>query len=133
MPDATLTFYGTSILNCLLINCYSCCTVNLITKDLPGFPSGSDVKNLPAVQDTKVQSLSWEDPLEKEMVTHFRILAWRSPWAEEPDRYSLWGRKESDSTERLTLSPGKFHRLSVFIKNDSDNNDKSLSLCKGLT
>ena len=44
MPDATLTFYGTSILNSLLINCYSCCTVNLITKDLPGIPGGSDDK-----------------------------------------------------------------------------------------
>ena len=44
MPEATLNFYGTSTLNCLLTNCYSCCTVNLITKDLPGFPGGSDGK-----------------------------------------------------------------------------------------
>ena len=43
-PDATLTFYGTSILDCLLIKCYKCYTVNLITKDLPGFPGGSDGK-----------------------------------------------------------------------------------------
>ena len=42
------------------------------------------VKNLPAMQDTWVQSLGWEDPLEKEMATHSSILAWRIPWTEEP-------------------------------------------------
>ena len=41
------------------------------------------VKNLPAVQETQVQSLGWEDPLEKRMATHSRILAWRIPWTEE--------------------------------------------------
>ena len=42
------------------------------------------VKNLPAVQETQVRSLGWEDPLEKEMATHSSILAWRMPWTEEP-------------------------------------------------
>ena len=42
------------------------------------------VKNLPAMQKTWVQSLSQEDPLEKEMATHLKILAWRIPWTEEP-------------------------------------------------
>ena len=42
------------------------------------------VKNLPTVQDTWVQSLGWEDPLEKAMATHFIILAWEIPWTEEP-------------------------------------------------
>ena len=42
------------------------------------------VKNLPAMQETWVQCLGPEDPLEKEMTTHFSILAWRIPWAEEP-------------------------------------------------
>ena len=41
------------------------------------------VKNLPAVQETGVQSPGWEDPLEKEMATHSSILAWRIPWIEE--------------------------------------------------
>ena len=41
-----------------------------------GFPGGSVVKNLPAVQETQVQSLGGEDPLEKEMATHSSILAW---------------------------------------------------------
>jgi len=45
------------------------------------------VKNLPAMQETQetqVQSLGWEDPLEEEMATHSSILAWRIPWTEEP-------------------------------------------------
>ena len=44
------------------------------------------VKNLPAMQETRVQSLDQEDPLEKGMATHFSILAWRIQWTEEPDR-----------------------------------------------
>ena len=43
------------------------------------------VKNLPAMQETRVRSLSREDPLEKGMSTHSSILAWRIPWTEEPD------------------------------------------------
>ena len=42
------------------------------------------VKNLPAVQETWFQPLSWEDPLEKEMATHASILTWEMPWTEEP-------------------------------------------------
>ena len=42
------------------------------------------VKNLPAMQETQVQSLGQEDPLEKVMATHSSILAWKIPWAEEP-------------------------------------------------
>ena len=44
------------------------------------------VKRLPAVRETWVRSLGWEDSLEKEMATHSRILAWKIPWTEEPDR-----------------------------------------------
>ena len=40
--------------------------------------------NLPAMQETQIQSLSWEDPLEKGMATHSSILAWKIPWTEEP-------------------------------------------------
>ena len=43
------------------------------------------VKNLPELQETQVQSLDRENPLEKEMATHSRILAWRIPWTEGPD------------------------------------------------
>ena len=48
------------------------------------FPGGSVAKNRPAMQETQVRSLGQEDPLEKEMATHSSILAWRSPWTEEP-------------------------------------------------
>ena len=48
-------------------------------------------KRLPAVWETQVQSLGWEDPLEKEMTTHSSILAWRIPWREEPGRLQSTG------------------------------------------
>ena len=49
------------------------------------------VKNLPAIQQTWVQSLGWEDPLEKEMETHSSILAWKILWTEEPGRLQPMG------------------------------------------
>ena len=53
-------------------------------------------------QKTRVQSLGWENPLEKGMATHSGVLAWEIPWTEEPGGlYSPWGHKESDTTERL--------------------------------
>ena len=57
------------------------------------------VKNLPAVQETQVQSLGLEYPLEEGMATHFSILAWRIPWTEEPGGLQSIGSKESDMTE----------------------------------
>ena len=70
------------------------------------------VKNLPAVQETQVWFLGWEDPLEKEMATHSSILAWKISWTEG---CSPWGRKELGTTERLTLTliyenPGDLNR-----------------------
>ena len=49
------------------------------------------VKNLPAVQEAWVQSLGWEDPLDKEMATHLSTLAWKIPWIEEPGRLQSTG------------------------------------------
>ena len=49
------------------------------------------VKNLPAMQETQVQSLSQEDALEKGMATHSSLLAWRIPWTEEPGRLQSMG------------------------------------------
>ena len=49
-----------------------------------GFCDGLEVKNLPAMQDTQVQSLGWEDPLEEGTATHSNILAWRISWTEKP-------------------------------------------------
>ena len=62
-----------------------------------GFPGGSVVKkNLSAMQETRVQSLGWKDPLEKEMARHSSIRAWRIPWTEEPGGHRV---TESDMTE----------------------------------
>ena len=49
------------------------------------------VKNPPAMQETRVPSLGWEDPLKKEMATHSSILAWRIPWTEEPSGLQSMG------------------------------------------
>ena len=56
-----------------------------------GFPGRSVVKNLSAVQETWVQCLGQEDPLEKGMATHSSILAWKIPWTEEPGRLQSLG------------------------------------------
>ena len=57
------------------------------------------VKNLSAMQETQVQSLGQEDPLEKELATHFSILAWEIPWTEELCELQSWGYKESETIE----------------------------------
>ena len=61
------------------------------------------VKSLPAVWETRVQSLGWEDPLEKEMATYSSLLAWEIPWTEEPGGLPSVGLQESDTTEGLTI------------------------------
>ena len=59
------------------------------------------VKNLPAMQETQVRSLGWEDTLEKKMAAHSSILAWKIPWTAELGRLLSMGGKELDTTERL--------------------------------
>ena len=56
------------------------------------------VKNLPAVQEMRAQSLAREDPLEKEMAIHSSITAWEIPWTEEAGRQSMGATKELDTT-----------------------------------
>ena len=56
------------------------------------------VRNLPAMQETQIQSLGWEDPLEKEMATHSSVLAWGIPWTEEPGRLQSMRLRELDTT-----------------------------------
>ena len=65
-----------------------------------GFLVAQTVKRLSAMQETWVQPLGWEDPLEKEMAAHFSILAWKIPWTWSLVGYRPWGRKKSDTTER---------------------------------
>ena len=72
-----------------------------------GFPCGSVVKNLPAVQEMRVRSLGGEDALEKQMATHSSILAWRSPWTVS---YSPWACKVSDMAEQLST-----HTAHIYI------------------
>ena len=57
--------------------------------------------NLPAVQETLAQSLGQEDSLEKEVATHFSVLAWEIPWTEEPGGLQSMGSRELDMTEQL--------------------------------
>ena len=65
--------------------------MNVVANKKLGFPCGSVDKNLPAMQETQVQSLGREDPLQMEMATHSSILAWRIPWTEEPGRLQSMG------------------------------------------
>ena len=67
------------------------------------------VKRLPTMWETQVQSLGGEDPLVKEMATHYSIIAWRIPWIEELGGLPSMGCKELDMTERL-----RFTLLSLF-------------------
>ena len=59
------------------------------------------VKNLPAMQETQVQTLAQEDPLERENGKPPSVLAWEIPWTEEPGGLQCMGPQESDTTERL--------------------------------
>ena len=59
------------------------------------------VKHLSAMQETRVQSLGWEDPLEKEMAAHSSILAWKIHGLQSLVGYHPWGRKELDTRKRL--------------------------------
>ena len=72
------------------------------------------VKCLPAMRETQVQSLGWEDPLEKEMVTHSSTLAWRIPWTEEPDGLQSVG---SQRVRRLSIFTFLFLSFSALLGN----------------
>jgi len=68
-------------------------------------PSGSVVKNQPARQKTRVQSLHWKDPLEKGMATHSSILAWKISWMEEAGGLQSMGSQESDTCIQISALP----------------------------
>ena len=70
---------------------------------IEGFPGGSVVKNLPAMQGTWVWSMGWEDPLEEEMATHPVFLTGEFHEQRSLVGYSQWSHKEQDMTEQLTL------------------------------
>ena len=62
-----------------------------------GFPCGSVVKNLPAMQEMQVRSLGREDPLDKGKATHSSILAWEIPWTEDPSGLKSMGLQQSST------------------------------------
>ena len=75
-------------------------TLKVFIEFVRASPMAQHVKNLPAMQETqemRVQSLGWEDSLEKEMATYSSVLAWEIPWSLAA--YSPWSHKESDKTE----------------------------------
>ena len=78
------------------------------------------LKHLPAMWETLVRSLGWEDPLEKEMATHSSILAWRTPWTEEPGRLqSMRSQRARQDWETSLWNSGKAMEPGVLpIRND---------------
>ena len=95
---AGLSLYSTDF----SINCISYELLSTILSIQWASPVAQMVKNLPALQETRVPSLGREDPLAKEMANHSSTLAWRIPWAEDLVGYSPWDHKESDMTVQLT-------------------------------
>ena len=99
-------------------------TLSRITPVLPSRKASlvaQMVKNLPAMQETWVLSLGWEDPLGKEMATHSSILAWRIPWTEEPGKATVHGIVKSQiwwsyNTSAYLLGTGKQRSGCLFLK-----------------
>ena len=81
----------------------------LMVRMVLGFPAGSGQRTHLQMQETRVQSLAQEDPLEKEMATHSNILVWEILWTEEPGRLQSMGSQESDMTYQLN------HRQSYLL------------------
>ena len=67
------------------------------------------VKRLPTMRKTRVRSLGWEDPLEKEMATHSSILAWKIPWTEEPGRLQSMGLQRVRHDEQVDFTSYSVH------------------------
>ena len=76
------------------------------------------VKRLPAMRETRVRFLGWEDPLEKEMAIHSNTLAWKIPWTEDPDRLQSMGLQKVRHAEQL-----HFHFISLRNVSCGQNKD----------
>ena len=72
------------------------------------------VKRLPAMQETQVWSLGWEDPLEKEIATHSSTLAWKIPWTEEPGRLQFMGWQSQTQLSDFTFFYFLFSILNIY-------------------
>ena len=86
--SSKITGYGQGFNPLIIFICEKSCKSQQVTESdsqvCEGFPGGSVVKNLPAMQEMRVQSLGQEDPMEKETATHSTSLAWEIPCTEEP-------------------------------------------------
>ena len=98
-------------------DCWGCVSI-FIQRD-PGFPGGSAVKNLPAKQEMQVGSLSGKDPLEKEMATYSSILAWETPWTEEPGGLQSMGSQKSRTWPVTNQQQGGQELRGVSLKTKS--------------
>ena len=78
-----------------------CCRKEVESEAIEGVSWAQRLKRLPAMRETWVRSLGWEDPLEKEMATHSSTLAWKIPWIEQPGGLQFTGSAESNKTERF--------------------------------
>ena len=74
------------------------------------------VKNLPAMQETWVQSLGWEDPLEKGKATHSSILVWRIPWTEEPGGLQSTGSQRVRHDRETNTFPTQPNHSAIHLK-----------------
>ena len=92
-------------------------------------PGGPAVKNLPAIQETWVWPLGWEEPLEKEKTTHSSILAWEIPWTEEPGRAQSMGVTESQTqfNNKNNLCPFPSSASTPVLEADGDGCAKPFS------
>ena len=70
---------------------------------------------LPSMQETRVQSLDWEDPLEEEMAIHYSVLAWRIPWTEEPGGLQAMGSQGVGHDSVTSFSLFKYIRKTFFL------------------
>ena len=86
------------------------------------------VKDLPAMWETWVQSLGWEDPLEEGMATHSSVFAWRIPWTEEPWGLQSCGHKESDTIERPSTAWHSINRIPLEPGHYADQSKECLYL-----
>ena len=115
-----LDFYGN-------IHSFHLCSILwwFILMGVLGFPVAQAIKNLPAMWKTQVQSLGWEDPLEKGMAPHPSIIAWRIPWTEEPGGLQSMGLKRvghSWATDTFTLKiTSKCFQFLSFLAFRKDN------------
>ena len=87
------------------------------------------VKNLPAMQETQVQSMGQKDPLEKEMATYYRILAWRIPWTEEPGRLQFTGSQRMSWMQLSTHAKKKKKKAYSNLLQQLQETDISMQRC----